>query len=716
MFRNSLDTVWRAVGKSRFLGVALVSIAALAIVGGGRLVNLTMMEEFENRTWDWRLRLVADRKKADPSIKLIIIDQGTLDFFEREYGVTWPFPRDLYRYVIDFLQGAGARGLAFDLLFTESAVQAVETDQILAEASGGAFPVIHAVTMESSEKLLRREKFEQFAQRQKQADAQRHFSTRYLGGGGSQKFVSATLPIPELLEKARGFGSVSATPDSDGIFRHYNIGGMLEGIPVLSLPFEFHDLVTQGKSSFPISRFLDPQGRLAIRLHGASGTYQGYPLHVIAQSQQLLAEGQKPLIDPAEFRDTWVILGVWAPGLLDLRPTPLEEKGKGVEYVAAVLDNLLHEDFIRTFPRSVELSIAAATIVVTAAAVFLLANPLLQMAALLAVFSGFGSLALWLAAQGIWLPVFVPSTGMILAVTAALGLRFQIEGRQHRFVRGAFQYYVSKGVIDQIMVDPSKLSLGGEKRDLTIFFSDIKGFTSISEKLDPTALVQLLNDYLTELTNIILNSGGTLDKYVGDAIVAFWNAPLTVQGHARQGLEAAIACQRALAAHRPRFRELYGVDVHTRIGLHSGPVSVGNFGSRTRFNYTMIGDAANLASRLEGVNKNFGTSILISAETLMLTEGAVPCRKVADLRVVGKNEVITVYQPQIDDAHLFEAGHLRQYQQAMGLFEAGNLTEAREIFIRLDRDPVATRYVQRIDQELGTKNTVWSPVWNMTDK
>lgn len=314
--------------------------------------------------------------------------------------------------------------------------------------------------------------------------------------------------------------------------------------------------------------------------------------------------------------------------------------------------------------------------------------------------------------------MFVPVLGSFLALAAGFGFQFQLEGRQHRFIKNAFQFYVSASVIDKIVDDPARLALGGEKRDLTIFFSDIKGFTSISEALDASQLLHLLNEYLTLMTETVLETGGTVDKYVGDAVVAFWNAPLSVPDHAEQAARAAILCQQRLAAKRPYFKEQYKVDLKTRIGLNSGLTNVGNFGSQTRFNYTMIGDAANLASRLEGVNKAFGTSILISHSTYSGLSKNIICRKVGGIQVIGKAEVVTVYEPYMPDLKNFSLDSLPQYMTGIDAFARGDLDEAARAFSGLSEDPVAESYLERIKEErvLQKDGAVWSPVWVMKDK
>ena len=219
---------------------------------------------------------------------------------------------------------------------------------------------------------------------------------------------------------------------------------------------------------------------------------------------------------------------------------------------------------------------------------------------------------------------------------AALGLNYVTEGRQKAFYRHAFKHYLSPVVIDRLLEEPSRLKLGGERRELSIFFSDLQGFSSISERLDPQALTTLLNDYLSDMTDIILEEEGTVDKYEGDAIIAFWNAPLTQPDHALRACRAALRCQQKLRERNQEFLQRAGSAFWMRIGINTGPVVVGNMGSRQRFDYTVLGDAANLASRLEGANKAFGTDTMVAESTWIQTNGQLKGREIGLLRVVGR--------------------------------------------------------------------------------
>jgi adenylate cyclase len=300
-----------------------------------------------------------------------------------------------------------------------------------------------------------------------------------------------------------------------------------------------------------------------------------------------------------------------------------------------------------------------------------------------------------------------------------IGVQYQLEGKQSRFLRKAFQSYVSPQVVDRLVSQPELLALNGEKRELSMFFSDVEGFTTLAERLDPSMLVPVLNEYLSLMSRLIQESGGTVDKYVGDAVVAFWNAPMPVGDHALRAVQTAIRCQQKLAELAPHFQEEYGTSLRTRIGVNTALVTVGNFGSEDRFTFTMIGDGVNLASRIESINKVFGTRLLITDATESLLSNKVRSRLVGKIRVAGKKEAVKIYEPYLDDAQwIFADERLPKFSQAMSAFENGNWAAAAPLFEQLKSDPVSKVYAERIRLLLqeDTKPEDWSPIWEFSEK
>ncbi len=297
---------------------------------------------------------------------------------------------------------------------------------------------------------------------------------------------------------------------------------------------------------------------------------------------------------------------------------------------------------------------------------------------------------------GWWLHLMSLELGVVLALVGSSLVSYATEGKQKRFLKGAFRQYLSPTVIEQIIAHPERLKLGGELRELSIFFSDLQGFTTISEKLKPEDLTSLLNEYLSAMTDIIQEEGGTIDKFEGDAIIAFWNAPLEVPDHAVRTVRAALRCQEKLAEMRSSLKERYGGDLMMRIGMNSGRAVVGNMGSRTRFDYTMLGDAVNLAARLEGTNKQFRNYTMISGTTRTLMGDAFPVRELSRIAVVGRKEPVVVFEPMTSAAFEARRRVLEVFDRGLRSYYEGRFPEAIRAFegIAAD-DPPAAAYIEQ---------------------
>ena len=340
-----------------------------------------------------------------------------------------------------------------------------------------------------------------------------------------------------------------------------------------------------------------------------------------------------------------MFFGFSAPGLLDLRHSPVDGAHPGVAINATLLDNLLSQDFMRTVPLVPAIALLVLLCIGAGIAVSSASTAGRSMISYALLLPLAPVLAAGAYVLGWWLHLVSLELGVVLALVGSSLVSYATEGKQKRFLKGAFRQYLSPTVIEQIIAHPERLKLGGELRELSIFFSDLQGFTTISEKLKPEDLTSLLNEYLSAMTDIIQEEGGTIDKYEGDAIIAFWNAPLAVPDHAVRTVRAALRCQEKLAEMRPSLKERYGEDLMMRIGMNSGKAVVGNMGSRTRFDYTMLGDAVNLAARLEGTNKQFRTYTMISATTRELMGDAFPVRELSRIAVVGRKEPVVVFEP-----------------------------------------------------------------------
>lgn len=674
--------------------------------------NSLILEEIENRSWDWRLRQVAKKTAPDSRIKIIGIDQSSLDYEASEEAISWPWPRALYVPIVEYLKAAGAKGVAFDIMFTEFSAFGEDDDKLLAKSFEGKLPVVVAAAVRSSEGrvAIPEERLKAFKLKQTKNNEETRFSERF-PVNTSIAAESITLPITQFLSSAGFIGNVTIPNDSDGVFRHFISAQYSMGIPLLTLPFSLYNAVNPNSDPYRIP--INDRGLATLRFAGKSETYKTYSFSSIINSYKQLEEGKEPSIALSEFKDSYVFVGMNAPGLLDLRPTPLDPKCPGVEVNATALDNLLNRKFIREASQTENLLFTLIFVTLAAGTAFFIQNIKMQLSFILLTFSCLVISTYWAATAGLWLQMVVPLISSSFALLFAVALQYRLEGAQTRFIKKAFRYYVSSEVIDKIIEDPSILSLGGDRKDLSIFFCDIAGFTSISESMDPSTLVQFLNKFLSAMTTIILNNGGTVDKYVGDAIVAFWNAPLPDPKHATRAVKAAVECQRKLDEMRPELLKQFGHDVRLRIGIHTGIASVGNFGSLERFNYTVIGDSANLASRLEGANKSFGTDILISDATYIEIKDDIACLRVAQIKVIGKEQAIRVYTPN----RALDSSDLEVWNAAVASFETADFEKAKSAFASLPESKLRDFYFRRLElltRESDLQN--WSPTLLLTEK
>jgi adenylate cyclase len=386
----------------------------------------------------------------------------------------------------------------------------------------------------------------------------------------------------------------------------------------------------------------------------------------------------------------------------DSRPTPFSGSAPGVEIHASVIDNLLVGRGLVRPPWLVPLEAAGILVFAVATGVLITWRAFagaLGALALYVVYAAASQLAF--AFQGLVATVVYPFLMVIAGTIAGLGYQYATEARQRRWVRGAFERYVGGEVAVLLAREPDRLSLGGEKRELSILFTDIRGFSTITERMAPEALAELLIEHLGAQTSIVFKHEGLVDKYIGDAVMAFWGAPLDTPDHARRACLAALDIVAAMPALRARWRARGWPEIHIGVGIDTGDSVVGNFGSAQRFSYTAISDHVNLASRLEGLNKEYGTGILVSENTRAAIGDEFVCREIDCVQVKGKEQPVTVYEllcRRVDDAggraaHLagafsqaFIAYRQRRFADAIGVLEA----------VRRDgTDPAAVRFIER---------------------
>lgn len=687
-----------------------IAIGLVAGVTALLVWRLGWLESWEAPTWTWRARFFSQREDLSPQVKLILLDQASLDWALRENAWGWPWPREVYGAISAFCARGGARVLSLDLLFTEPSVFGVSDDEAMGQALSEGVPTVLAVQPGGS-----RDTWPQYMPH----------PTLKIDLPAGTEVANLMFPVKEVAAGAKAAGHVKGVPDSDGVFRRISPFCRFDNIdiPALGLAAWLTSDMNAPAVNVTTSQLqlgnkivpLDRNGYAILRFRGEGDLSEAVSAAAVIQSELRLRSEETPTLSPEIFKDCYVFVGCSAPALLDLRPVPINPKCPGVVLHATFVDNLITDSFIAE-PALTWVLLGVMATAVAAALSLTYGGRWFQAGSLSAVWLGTPILLGFITYdKGWWWPVATQEIGAALGLVGALVVNYWVEGRQKAFIKQAFRHYLSGEVIEKILQDPKHLQLGGEKRELTILFTDLAGFSTFSERLGPVELTALLNDYLSEMTDIILAEEGTLDKYEGDAIIAFWNAPLEQPDHAVRACRAILRCQRRLAELREVYLKRTGAALQMRAGLNTGEVVVGNMGSRKRFNYTILGDAANLASRLEGANKAFKTGIMISESTWRLVSTAFRGRKLADLRVVGRKTAVGVYELTGFENDAVPAGW-DQFAAGLARFSAGDFAAAKGIFEQLPDDPAAGQYVRRCEQFIAHPPTSWDGVWELTEK
>lgn len=673
-------------------------------------------------TWDVRVQLLSNKDKAPENIVVVLVDQDSLDWGEEEQGLSWPWPREILTTIINFASRSGAKAIAFDVLYSEASIYGVSDDEAFKYSISDSNNFIASMKLDS-------ESVSTWNPDTNEQSVHIDGLDRWLENESHtlENYTNVTLPIPEVTLNANRLANVHAKPDDDGIYRRGNLFYLYNDkvIPSLALASYLTGIGNNYTMSindkfFTINDKIIPinnKAEVILNYRGPSGTYKGIKAAKVINAEIQTMYDEVVTLDSNIFKDSYVIFGYSAAGLLDLRATPLSGHDTGVEIHGTMLDNIITNDFIQEF--STILSIFIALLLSLLAGIFLtkFQGVIKNLFFYLICISIPIFLSIFMYNLNIWYPLVFTELSIILTLTFAGIINYATEGKQKRFIKSAFKQYLSPDFIEHILDDPDKLKLGGEKKEISIFFSDLEGFTTISEGLTPEALTNLINEYLTAMTDIILEEGGTIDKYEGDAIIAFWNAPIDYPDHAVRAVRASLRCQEKLAELRPYFKASVGHNLYMRIGLNTGYAVVGNMGSNTRFDYTMLGDSVNLAARLEGINKQFSTYTMISENTYKAIKGAYPVREVAKVTVVGKNVPIVVYEPMFFEEFQSKKNIISKFNAGLQEFYAGEFKKAISEFRKLiEIDPTSIKYINKCNELEIEKPLNWTGIWEITQK
>jgi adenylate cyclase len=578
-------------------------------------------------------------KESDPRITLLALDEET----GKKYG--FPLPRSIHARLLDKLKPLGVKVVVFDVLFEDKR----EFDAELAAATKRFGRAIHLYNVE----------------------------TKYSSYGGIQLAQrTATLPVAPIAKAAWGLGypNVDRVLDSDGHVRATILFDDGVQDPLREGPAVSMDVVAYSAlADVPVEKIRERWGtpihrklflsfrrpkvwlRHPSRDRRGQKDAQGKPVQVSAED---VAEVDSPfrrvsaldVLDGAlteeqrqALKGAVVIIGSTSLGYYDHYPTPFTPNAPGAEFHCNVLDNMLHDDFMRDLPRGYFIPVIVAMIWLPM--LLQLLSPVAGAAVTLGVLAGWWILGFWGFRNHLYVEFIAPSVALILAFLVQTVHRVRAEGAEKKAIKGLFGQFVAPEVVEDLANNPDKARLGGEKRDMTMLFLDIAHFTTISEKMSPEDLIHFLNKYLSALSQVMLDQKAVVGNYIGDCIMAFWNAPvLPAQDHRARACLAAIDAQAMMSKLNEKLEKGMPETPAIRIGINSGFVTVGMTGSEKKLQYTTLGDEVNLSSRLEGANKFFGSNIMCSEATYEGAKDAVEGRELGRVRVVGKEAPVRVFE------------------------------------------------------------------------
>ncbi|MGH9711784.1 MAG: CHASE2 domain-containing protein [Candidatus Acidiferrales bacterium] len=763
-----------------FVTLAGLTLFVFSGFGGNTHAGFVFIQNLEQQTLDLRFEL-RGRRAHDPRIVIVGIDEKTL----QKIG-SFPFPRNSYALLVNRLGAGGARVVALDATFptpeTNSAGEALEklkralgpsaspallkqieqleaaSDQdakFAAALKSAANVVLGHVFLDptraqSSDPKLAEAYFnivwaKNFPQVLKvkskdglDFDLSAAWADRSHGGGTVAAGVEAN--IAKLAEAAASYGFININPDPDGTLRHalliirYRDQDFFPSL-ALQVVREYERIPDQDIAAYIASDGLDRiqfgrheirrarDGSALINYTGPYHTYQHYSMWDVLSGE----------LPPETFRDKIVLVGATAIALGDMRNTPFAAQDPvfmGVEVHANIIDNVLHSEergrgfLTRGFNEEM---IDLGFILLFGLGFGFLFGPIeprWSTIALIVALAGYAWFVFYMfAAQGRWLSFVIPSGTLVVNYAAITSFRMFFEEREKRKIRKTFSQYLSPEVIGLIEKDPQRyIRPGGEMKELTVMFSDIRSFTTISEGLTPDELVSLLNEYLGEMTETIFANQGTLDKYIGDAIMAFWGSPYPQADHAVRGCHCAVHMVRSLEKLNFKWKSEGRTPISIGIGLNTGLLNVGNMGSAKRLAWTVMGDNVNLASRLEGINKEYHTQIVISEATYSQVAEQFVCRELDKIKVKGKNQPVNIYEllDVISEKQKYES-LLGKFNRAMTAYRAQNWSEAIEKFRQLlaahPEDGPARMFLQRAEEFLwNAPEPDWDGVYVMKTK
>ncbi len=679
-------------------------------------------ERIELNAYDFRFKLRGERTTPSP-VKIIAIDDASLNVFGK-----WPWKRQLHAQFIKILKEYGVNAIMYDILFIEPDIEHPYNDRALVEEANAAenvyFPFYFPRSTDKTS--LPGKSFLQFG----------------LKNNLIEYFISENdivTPLPGLLDASAGTGYVNGYPDDDGVTRSavlfiryldriypiisFRIACDFLGVKLDDLQFKPGKYLKIPLRNNTIQIPVDDYCQMLVNYSCGIESFNPYSFADIMTSYNQIQQGKNPIIDLSILSNKIILIGTTATGTTDLKPIPFSSVYPMVGVHASIIDTIVNENFIRTAPVLWEIllllllgclmGIIIPKLKPISGVVFTL---ILTGIYLFFNYHSFATL-------GISFKIIYPMLLIFLSDLSIVIYRHATEEKEKKWIRNVFSTYITPSVVNKILKEPESLKLGGERREMTVYFSDLSGFTTISESLSPEDLVHLINEYLSAMTDIIFKHEGTLDKYEGDAIMAFWNAPIDQHDHAFLCCRAALDCLDELGKLQKKWEKEGRPQLSMRIGINTGPMIVGNMGSNTRMDYTVMGDSVNLGARLESANKEYNTTIMISESTKKQVESRIECRELDALKVKGKNKPIHVYELMALKGNLSDekTRAIKLYNQGLLYYKGRKWPEGIKVFTEalglLPNDGPVKTYLSRCKEyQHNPPSGDWDGVWELKTK
>ncbi len=639
------------------------------------------LEAFEAKTYDLRFKDLRGAIQPNPDIAIVAIDDKSIAELGR-----YPWSRDRYAPLLDKLAAAKAKAVMFDAFFPEHDTAA--NDRLLADAIGRAGNVVLAMTFDFD---------------------------------GSGRVTTVTRSLPEIERGAIGIGHINQMPDDDGVIRRNPLLIETDGklVPSLGLAAA---MLALGEPKFTAGEFdialgnhhipVDAGYRMWINYVGGPGIYPRYSF----------VDVMKGRVPAERLQGKILFLGATALGVYDMRVTPFSGNTPGVELHAAVADNILSERYIRQ--GGLEALVDMLFIAAMGATAFFLTTRLRLYGAIPAtaiLIAGYIWFTYYMFNAGHWINMVYPVISAVTAVLVGGGFRYLVLERSAREMRSMFSSYMSPKLVARLEKDPEAAKIGGDNKEVTVLFTDIKGFTSFSEAYPPGEVVSRLNEYLGAMVQVIEQHDGTIDKFIGDGIMAYWGAPLAQPDHAKLAIECIRAINERMKVLRTRWTANGVEPFHIRGGIQSGEVVAGNIGlAGKKMEYTVIGDTVNQAARLEGTAKYYGVTYLVGEATYQRTRETCRYRELDKIRVMGKQLPVTIYEP-LDGVSALNIPTADRFGAALALYRAREWEKAQAAFSAVldtvPEDKPSRIYLERCGyfmQNPPPEN--WDGVFNRAEK